>query len=294
MKVVKAIVALLLSAAVFLSAIWISAASSVYAVLRRDAMEHLLDETDLSDAIYSAAGNITEGMDALTGRLIETPSVRRYLDEAAGTYVIYLLYGEPSLSVRGSDLEPILSGALSDLESEGSLSSLEKLEIEGLRYILPQVSEGLAAQIRSYIPSRTLILAQVGLTPQTLEDILFLIGPSVRNILTAFAVILALIIFLLYRKRGSFLYWLGTLAILPGIGCVVLGILLNGAIRDPFAAYGLAGISAAFLRAFLIRGSILMILGAVLLILGAVIGASAGRRNDLSDPSSQSPRHAAK
>ena len=294
MKAIKAIVAVLLSVAILLSALWVSAASSFYAVLRRDTMEQLLAEADLSEAIYSAADGITEGMDELTGRLLKTPTVRRYLDEAASTYCVYLLYGEPSLSVRGSDLEPVLSGALSDLEAEHSLTALEELGIEGLRLILPQVSEELASQIRSYIPSRTLLLAQVGLTPQTLEDILYLFGPSVRTILTVFSAVLSLVILLLYRKRGVFLYWWGTLAILPGIGCAVLGIVLNSAIRIPLATYGLENVSSAFLRAFLVRGSILMILGAVLLILGAVIGAAVGQKTEKATAETSRPRHAAR
>ena len=270
MKVVKAFFAVIFSLVILLSCTWLTSASAISHVLQRKVLEPVLDSLDLESLIGSVLSDGMTGMDDLTRSLMTTDAVTDFAADFAGEYLDALVFDDPEPVLTGDTLAPVIGEAISELQNAGNLSAEDALILAGMQFAIPQLAEEIASYAAAAIPSKDALLSQLGVPEDLLQDLLYLIGPQVRNILLGFTIVSALIILLLYLKRGGGLIWNGILFSLIGIICVIGGIVLRCILIAPLAAYHLSALANTVQNAFLTRGGIVCGIGLLLLLIGII------------------------
>jgi len=283
MKVVKAVFALLLSLVILLCCTWFLAASALSHVLEPSVMGGILAGLDLSGIVDEVLASGMTGLDELTQRLVSSDAVTACISDYIQAYVESILYGTSEPVITGWELEPVLEDALNELAA-GDLSPEDALLVMGMQLVVPQLSEQIAGYIQAAVPSRAELLGQLGLSEELLADMLYLIGPTVRTILLVFGAVSALIVMLLYLRRGGGFFWNGTVIALSGAICSAGGAAAKIAIGSSLSPYGLASLTDILLKAFLLRGGLAFGIGTALLLIGAICRTAAAEKRPAASP----------
>ena len=285
MKFVKAFFAVIFSLLLLLCCTWFLAAGAVSHILERDVLSPVLAELPLDSLVENVMSGSLTDLDDLSRSLMSTDAVTDYISDFIRSYAEALVFQDPEPEVTGESLSPVMEEAIEELLNSGTLSAEDSLILAGMQLVVPQLSGEIAGYVEAAIPSRAELLSQLGLSEELLSDLLYLIGPSVRNILLGFSVFSALIIFLLYLKRGGGLIWNGVLFAFIGVVFAIGGIVLGTMLRAPLAAYGITSLAGVVQNAFLVRGGIVCVVGVVLLLIGVIC------RTFASKPAVSRPRH---
>ena len=285
MKFVKAFFAVIFSLLLLLCCTWFLAAGAVSHILRRDVLRPALDAVPLDGLVESVMEDTLTDLDDLSRSLMSTDAVTEYISDFIRSYAEALVFLDPEPVVTGEALTPVMEDAIEELLDSGTLSVGDSLLLTGMQLVVPQVSAEIAGYVEAAIPSRPVLLSQFGLSEELLSDILFLFGPSVRNILLGFSIFSALIILLLYLKRGGGLIWNGVIFAFIGVVFAVGSVVLGTAIRMPLSVYGLSSFAALVQNAFLTRGAVVCVIGIVLLLIGIIC------RTNSRKPAAARPRH---
>ena len=183
MKFVKAFFAVIFSLLLLLCCTWFLAAGAVSHILERDVLSPVLAELPLDSLVENVMSGSLTDLDDLSRSLMSTDAVTDYISDFIRSYAEALVFQDPEPEVTGESLSPVMEEAIEELLNSGTLSAEDSLILAGMQLVVPQLSGEIAGYVEAAIPSRAELLSQLGLSEELLSDLLYLIGPSIRNIL---------------------------------------------------------------------------------------------------------------
>lgn len=227
MKVVKVLIAIVIAAGLLLAQGLLAGIISCNKSISRDAIAESIQNTDFTQqlcqqVLQKGSRKADEKTLAFLKEALKTETASRFMGEYAASSIDSMLHGTEVKAFTKEDLQDLTDDSLEELSSKSGIpvSSAQKKLVTGYidknaDYIVKSVNHTLLSNSPAAVSGTD--------NKHALEQIRFMLSPSVSIFLSGFCLILGILLILLFWKSRLGFIWWAVISFLDGSAYFLVG-----------------------------------------------------------------------